>query len=80
MIRQTLDVKKFSKLKNLEVLSVAPHGADNFINYNTKNFQEIIKLKKIKDLNFDYYQIYDFKPEEISNIKSKYNKKIILNI
>ena len=34
-------------------------------------------LEKIKDLNFDYYQIYDFKPEEISNIKTKYNKKII---
>ena len=34
-------------------------------------------LEKIKDLNFDYYQIYDFKPEEISNIKEKYNKKII---
>jgi len=34
-------------------------------------------LEKIKDLNFDYYQIYDFKPEEISNIKAKYNKKII---
>ena len=34
-------------------------------------------LEKIKDLNFDYYQIYDFKTEEISNIKAKYNKKII---
>ena len=57
LIKQTLDVKKFSKLKNLKVLSVAPHGAENFINYNTKNFQEIIKLKKIKDLNWDFASI-----------------------
>ena len=66
MIRQTLDVKKFSKLKNLKVLSVAPYGADNFINYNTKNFQEIIKLKKIKDLNWDFASI-DF--QELRKIR-----------
>ena len=34
-------------------------------------------LEKIKDLNFDYYQIYDTNPEKIKSIKSKYNKKII---
>ncbi len=34
-------------------------------------------LEKIKDLKFDYYQIYDTKPEKIKSIKSKYNKKII---
>ncbi len=36
-----------------------------------------IILEKIKDLPFDYYQIYDCKPDEIKNIKKKYNKKII---
>ncbi len=34
-------------------------------------------LEKIKDLKFDYYQIYDSEPEQIQNIKIKYNKKII---
>ena len=34
-------------------------------------------LEKIKDLPFDYYQMYDCSPEEIIKIKQKYNKKII---
>ena len=34
-------------------------------------------LEKIKNLPFDYYQLYDCSPEEISEIKQKYQKKII---
>ena len=34
-------------------------------------------LEEIKHLPFDYYQIYDCTPEEIKEIKQKYNKKII---
>ena len=34
-------------------------------------------LEKIKNLPFDYYQMYDCSPEEIIKIKKKYNKKII---
>ena len=34
-------------------------------------------LEKIKDLPFDYYQIYDCNFNEIKHIKEKYNKKII---
>ncbi len=35
------------------------------------------ELEKIKDLNFDYYQLYDVSPERTKNIKEKYNIKII---
>ena len=34
-------------------------------------------LEKIKDLNFDYYQLYNVSPERTKIIKNKYNKKII---
>ena len=34
-------------------------------------------LEKIKKLPFDYYQLYDCSPEEIKEIKQKYQKKII---
>ena len=34
-------------------------------------------LEKIKHLPFDYYQLYDCTPEEIKEIKKKYNRKII---
>ena len=34
-------------------------------------------LEEIKNLSFDYYQIYDCEPKEIKEIKDKYNKKII---
>jgi phosphoribosylanthranilate isomerase len=37
---------------------------------------EII-LEEIKNLPFDYYQIYNCTPDEIKEIKQKYNKKII---
>jgi len=40
---------------------------------------EII-LEEIKDLYFDYYQIYDCTPSEILSIKKKYNIKIIVSI
>ena len=34
-------------------------------------------LENIKNLNFDYYQLYDCSPSETQIIKNKYNKKII---
>ena len=34
-------------------------------------------LEKIKDLPFDYYQLYDCDLDQIKTIKEKYNKKII---
>ena len=37
-------------------------------------------LEQIKDLPFDYYQIYNCSPNEIKTIIKKYNKKIIVAI
>ena len=37
-------------------------------------------LEKIKDLSFDYYQVYDCTPTELKYIKKKYKKKIIVAI
>ena len=37
-------------------------------------------LEKIKDLNFDYYQLYDVSPERTKEIKLRYKKKIITAI
>ena len=34
-------------------------------------------MEKIKDLNFDYYQLYDVSPEKTRIIKKKYKVKII---
>ena len=34
-------------------------------------------LEEIKNLPFDYYQLYDCSPDEIKIIKQKYQKKII---
>ena len=47
----------------------------NFVAVLVKPDHEI--LEKIKNLPFDYYQIYDCTPEEIKEIKKRYNKKII---
>ena len=37
-------------------------------------------LEKIKNLNFDYYQLYDVSPERTKKIKKKYDKKIITSL
>ena len=34
-------------------------------------------LEKIKDLPFDYYQLYDCNPSQVKSIKDKYKRKII---
>ena len=36
------------------------------------------ELEDIKDLPFDYYQLYDTNPNKVEYIKKKYNKKIII--
>ena len=47
----------------------------NFVSVLVNPNDEI--LEKIKDLNFDYYQLYDVNPEKTKIIKEKYKVKII---
>ena len=59
---------------------------ENLLKINKKNSKYVAVLvapneeilEKIKDLPFDYYQIYDCSPDEIKYIKEKYQKKIIV--
>tara|TARA_B100001063_G_scaffold17549_1_gene13496 strand:+ start:1865 stop:2494 length:630 start_codon:yes stop_codon:yes gene_type:complete len=62
----------FNKLKELVRVN---KKKTKFVAVLVKPDKEV--LEKIKDLPFDYYQIYDNNPEELKLIKKKYNKKII---
>ena len=63
---------QFEKLKNL--ISVNKKLV-NFVSILVNPNNEI--LEKIKDLNFDYYQLYDVDPKRTKDIKLEYKKKII---
>ncbi len=62
----------YEKLKNL--VSISPNQSC-YVAVLVKPDVEI--LEKIKNLPFQYYQLYDCSPEEIKEIKLKYQKKII---
>ena len=63
---------EYEKLKNL--INVKKKEVD-FTSVLVNPNDEI--LEKIKDLNFDYYQLYDVSPNRTREIKSKFRKKII---
>ena len=70
--------KKSSRYVNIEKLNellTLDKKKSNFVAVLVKPDEDI--LEKIKHLPFDYYQIYDCTPDEIKEIKQKYNKKII---
>jgi len=64
-----VEVEKLNELLKLD------KKKSNFVAVLVKP-DEII-LEQIKHLPFDYYQIYDSTPDEIKEIKQKYDKKII---
>ena len=66
---------EYIKLKNLLKIN---KRKSKYVAVLVKPNEEI--LEKIKDLPFDYYQIYDCTPNEVKYIKDKYNKKIIVAI
>ena len=66
---------RYVEIEKLKKLLVINKKNSNFVAVLVKPNRDI--LEKIKNLSFDYYQIYDCTPEEIKKIKKQYNKKII---
>ena len=70
--------EKSKRYVDFEVLKKLTSYKNNKINYVSVlvNPDDEI-LEKIKDLQLDYYQLYDVTPERTKFIKKKYKKKII---
>ena len=67
--------KRYIEYENLKKLTDVEKKEINFVSVLVNPDEEI--LKKIKNLNFDYYQLYDVSAEKTKSIKEKYNIKII---
>ena len=70
--------KRFVNFKKLKTLLNINKKKCSFVAVLVKPDNKI--LEKIKNFDFDYYQIYDSTPDEIKFIKNKYQKKIITAI
>jgi len=70
--RRFVEYEKLKDLINVDKKQV------NFVSVLVNPNDEI--LEKIKNLNFDYYQLYDVDPERTKEIKLKYKIKIITAI
>ncbi len=67
--------KRYIELDKLKKLIDIKKKGINFVAVLVSPEQDI--LEKIKNLNFDYYQLYDVSAIKTKFIKDKYNKKII---
>ena len=67
--------KRFVEYEKLKDLINLDKKQVNFVSVLVNPNDEI--LEKIKDLNFDYYQLYDVNPERTKEIKLRFQKKII---
>ena len=67
--------KRFVDYSILKKLLKVDKKNINFVSVLVNPNNEI--LEKIKDMNFDYYQLYNVDPERTIEIKRKYKKKII---
>ena len=70
--------KRFVEYEKLKDLINVDKKNVSFVSVLVKPNDKI--LEKIKDLNFDYYQLYDVDPKRTEEIKSKYKIKIITAI
>ena len=73
-----LKSKRFVKLNKLKDLLRIDKKKSKYVAVLVNPNEDI--LEKIKELPFDYYQIYDCSSKEIKIIKDKYQKKIIVAI
>ena len=67
--------KRYVDYDNLKKLINIDKKKINFVSVLVNPNEEI--LEKIKDLNFDYYQLYNVSPKKTKIIKEKYKIKII---
>ena len=67
--------KRYIEYESLQKLIDLDKKKINFVSVLVDPNDET--LEKIKDLNFDYYQLYDVDPEKTALIKEKYKIKII---
>ena len=70
--------KRFVEHNKLKELLKVDKKKSKYVAVLVKPNEDI--LEKIKDLPFDYYQLYDCTPTEVKSVKEKYNKKIIVAI
>ena len=70
--------KRFIKYEKLRQLINVDKKKVKFVSVLVNPDNKI--LEKIKDLNFDYYQLYDVSPQRTEEIKLKYKIKIITAI
>jgi len=70
--------RRFIRYEELKKLIDVDKKNINFTSVLVKPTDEI--LERIKNLKFDYYQLYDVSPERTKEIKFKYNIKIITAI
>ena len=70
--------KRFVKYEKLKELIKIKNKNINFVSVLVNPDNEI--LERIKNLNFDYYQLYDVNPDRTKEIKEKYKIKIITAI
>ena len=69
---------RYVELKSLKKLLNVKKNKSEFVAVLVKPNNEI--LEEIKNLPFDYYQLYDCSPDEVGIIKETYKKKIITAI
>ena len=67
--------KRFIEIDKLKYLTNINRKNVKFVAVLVDPSDEI--LEKIKNFNFDYYQLYDISPERTKIIRTKYKKKII---